>query len=57
MDDTLLQMIQILKRKQKTLVAYQENTAFMLQPEDVFYFDYIEALQDAVLQIEIHELQ
>ncbi len=42
MDDTLLQMIQILKRKQKTLVAYQETTAFMLQPEDVFYFEAVD---------------
>ena len=60
-------MRKLLKERGENMVRYMEDeiTSFIQEfeqkelssEEDVFYFDYIEALQDAVLQIEIHELQ
>lgn len=60
-------MRELLKERGENMVRYMEDeiTSFIQEfeqkelssEEDVFYFDYIEALQDAVLQIEIHELQ
>ena len=60
-------MRKLLKERGENMVRHMEDeiTSFIQEfeqkelssEEDVFYFDYIEALQDAVLEIETHELQ
>ena len=59
-------MRELLKKRGENIIRYMEDeVASFIQEfeqkelssdEEIFYFDYIEALQDAILQIEIHEL-
>ena len=42
LDENLLRLIQGLKMNQDTIIAHDKNMTYMLEPEEVFYFESVD---------------